>query len=267
MTTESPSEFNHLETLPTAELLASMNQLDQTVPQAVARALPQLEALVEATVARLAAGGRLFYIGAGTSGRLGVLDASECPPTFGVPHGVVVGLIAGGDTAIRKAVENAEDDAQQAWQDLQAYDITAKDIVVGIAASGRTPYVIGGLEQARQHGLATGCIVCNPDSAVAAAAEFPVEVVTGPEFVTGSTRLKAGTGQKLALNMLTTATFIRLGRVKGNKMVDMQLSNAKLVDRGERMLMEELGLEQSKAAELLELHGSVRAALAAYSGH
>lgn len=267
MSTESASEFNHLETLPTAELLANMNQLDQTVPQAVARALPQLEALVEATVARLDAGGRLFYIGAGTSGRLGILDASECPPTFGVPHGVVIGIIAGGDTAIRKAVENAEDDAQQAWQDLQAYNITAKDIVVGIAASGRTPYVIGGLEQARQHGLATGCIVCNPDSAVAAAAEFPVEVVTGPEFVTGSTRLKAGTAQKLVLNMLTTATFIRLGRVKGNKMVDMQLSNAKLVDRGERMLMEELGLEQSKAAELLELHGSVRAALAAYSGH
>ena len=267
MTTESPSEFNHLETLPTVQLLASMNQLDQTVPQAVARALPQLEALVEATVARLGAGGRLFYIGAGTSGRLGVLDASECPPTFGVPHGVVIGIIAGGDTAIRKAVENAEDDAQQAWQDLQAYNITDQDIVVGIAASGRTPYVIGGLEQARQHGLATGCIVCNADSAVAAADEFPVEVVTGSEFVTGSTRLKAGTGQKLALNMLTTATFIRLGRVKGNKMVDMQLSNAKLVDRGERMLMDELGLEQSKAAELLELHGSVRAALAAYSGH
>ena len=267
MTTESPSEFNHLETLPTAALLAGMNQLDQTVPQAVARALPQLEALVEATVARLGAGGRLFYIGAGTSGRLGILDASECPPTFGVPHGVVVGIIAGGDTAIRKAVENAEDDDQQAWQDLQAHNITDQDIVVGIAASGRTPYVIGGLEQARQHGLATGCIVCNADSAVAAAAEFPVEVVTGPEFVTGSTRLKAGTAQKLALNMLTTATFIRLGRVKGNKMVDMQLSNAKLVDRGEKMLMDELGLEQSKAAELLELHGSVRAALAAYSGH
>ncbi|NVO31428.1 N-acetylmuramic acid 6-phosphate etherase [Hymenobacter lapidiphilus] len=267
MTTESASEYNNLETLPTAALLAGMNQLDQTVPQAVARALPQLEALVEATVARLGAGGRLFYIGAGTSGRLGVLDASECPPTFGVPHGVVIGIIAGGDTAIRKAVENAEDDAQQAWQDLQAHDITDKDIVVGIAASGRTPYVIGGLEQARQHGLATGCIVCNANSAVAAAAEFPVEVVTGSEFVTGSTRLKAGTGQKLALNMLTTATFIRLGRVKGNKMVDMQLSNAKLIDRGERMLMDELGLEQSKAAELLELHGSVRAALAAYSGH
>ena len=267
MTTESPSEFNHLENFSTPELLAAMNQVDQTVPRAVAKALPQLEALVEATVARLKAGGRLFYIGAGTSGRLGILDASECPPTFGVPHSLVVGLIAGGDTAIRKAVENAEDDAQQAWRDLSAHNITSKDIVVGIAASGRTPYVIGGLEQARQHGLATGCIVCNANSAVAAAAEFPVEVVTGPEFVTGSTRLKAGTAQKLVLNMLTTATFIRLGRVQGNKMVDMQLSNAKLVDRGERMLMEELRIEQPKAAELLELHGSVRAALAAYSGH
>ncbi|OWP62474.1 N-acetylmuramic acid 6-phosphate etherase [Hymenobacter amundsenii] len=267
MTTESPSEFNHLENFSTPELLAAMNQVDQTVPRAVAKALPQLEALVEATVARLRAGGRLFYIGAGTSGRLGILDASECPPTFGVPHSLVVGLIAGGDTAIRKAVENAEDDAQQAWRDLSAHNITNKDIVVGIAASGRTPYVIGGLEQARQHGLATGCIVCNANSAVAAAAEFPVEVVTGPEFVTGSTRLKAGTAQKLALNMLTTATFIRLGRVQGNKMIDMQLSNAKLVDRGERMLMEELRIEQPKAAELLELHGSVRAALAAYNGH
>ncbi len=267
MTTESPSEFNHLENFSTPELLAAMNQVDQTVPRTVAKALPQLEALVEATVARLKDGGRLFYIGAGTSGRLGILDASECPPTFGVPHSLVVGLIAGGDTAIRKAVENAEDDAQQAWRDLSAHNITAKDIVVGIAASGRTPYVIGGLEQARQHGLATGCIVCNAGSAVAAAAEFPVEVVTGPEFVTGSTRLKAGTAQKLVLNMLTTATFIRLGRVQGNKMVDMQLSNAKLVDRGERMLMEELRIEQPKAAELLELHGSVRAALAAYNGH
>lgn len=262
-TTESPSLFNHLETLSTHELLAGMNSVDQTVPQAVAKALPQLEALVEATVARLGAGGRLFYIGAGTSGRLGVLDASECPPTFGVPHGLVVGLIAGGDTAIRRAVENAEDDAEQAWRDLQAHNINDKDIVVGIAASGRTPYVIGGLEQARRHGLATGCIVCNANSQVAAVAEFPVEIVTGPEFVTGSTRLKAGTGQKLALNMLTTATFIRLGRVKGNKMVDMQLSNAKLVDRGEKMLMDELGIAQPEAAELLQRHGSVRAALQA----
>ncbi|WP_139924716.1 N-acetylmuramic acid 6-phosphate etherase [Hymenobacter sp. DG01] len=261
--TESASLFNNLETLSTQELLQGMNSVDQTVPQAVAKALPQLEALVEATVARLQAGGRLFYIGAGTSGRLGILDASECPPTFGVPQGVVIGLIAGGDTAIRKAVENAEDDAQQAWLDLQAHAINAQDIVVGIAASGRTPYVIGGLEQARQHGVATGCIVCNAGSEVAAVAEFPVEIVTGPEFVTGSTRLKAGTAQKLALNMLTTATFIRLGRVKGNKMVDMQLSNAKLVDRGERMLMDELGISQSEAAALLQQHGSVRAALTA----
>ena len=263
MTTETPSHFDHLETLSTHELLTGINSLDQTVPQAVNKALPQIEALVEATVARLGAGGRLFYIGAGTSGRLGILDASECPPTFGVPHGVVVGIIAGGDTAIRKAVENAEDDAEQAWLDLQAYDINDRDIVVGIAASGRTPYVIGGLEQARRHGLATGCIVCNAGSAVAAVAEFPVEVVTGPEFVTGSTRMKAGTAQKLVLNMLTTATFVRLGRVKGNKMVDMQLSNAKLVDRGERMLMDELGIAQEQAAELLHRYGSVRAALAA----
>jgi N-acetylmuramic acid 6-phosphate etherase len=262
-TTESPSLFNNLENLSTKELLEGINSVDQTVPLAVAQALPQIEALVEATVARLEKGGRLFYIGAGTSGRLGILDASECPPTFGVPHGVVIGIIAGGDTAIRKAVENAEDDAEQAWQDLLAYNINDQDIVVGIAASGRTPYVIGGLEQARQHGLATGCIVCNAGSAVAAAAEFPVEVVTGPEFVTGSTRLKAGTAQKLVLNMLTTATFIRLGRVKGNKMVDMQLSNAKLVDRGERMLMDELHIPQTEAAALLRQYGSVRAALAA----
>jgi N-acetylmuramic acid 6-phosphate etherase len=260
-TTETPSLFTNLETLSTQEILSGINSVDQTVPQAVAQALPNIEALVEATVARLGQGGRLFYIGAGTSGRLGILDASECPPTFGVPQGVVVGLIAGGDTAIRKAVENAEDDANQAWQDLLAYHINEKDIVVGIAASGRTPYVIGGLEQARQHGVATGCIVCNAGSAVAAVAEFPVEVVTGPEFVTGSTRLKAGTAQKLVLNMLTTATVIRLGRVKGNKMIDMQLSNAKLVDRGERMLMDELQIPQTEAAELLRQHGSVRAAL------
>lgn len=262
-TTESSSLFNNLENLSTRDLLTGMNSVDQTVPQAVAQALPQIEALVEATVARLGAGGRLFYIGAGTSGRLGILDASECPPTFGIPQGVVIGLIAGGDTAIRKAVENAEDDAQQAWRDLQAHNITAQDIVVGIAASGRTPYVIGGLQQARQHGVATGCIVCNAGSEVAAVAEYPVEAVTGPEFVTGSTRLKAGTAQKLVLNMLTTATFIRLGRVKGNKMVDMQLSNAKLVDRGERMLMDELQISQAEAADLLRQHGSVRAALAA----
>ncbi len=263
MTTEAPSEFNHLETLSTPELLAGMNRLDRTVPDAVAKALPQIEALVEAIVARLGKGGRLFYIGAGTSGRLGVVDASECPPTFGVPAGLVVGLMAGGDGAIRQAVEGAEDDAGQAWLDLQQHGISAKDVLVGIAASGRTPYVIGGLQAARAAGLATGCVVCNAGSAVAAACEFPVEVVTGPEFITGSTRLKAGTAQKLVLNMLTTATFIRLGRVKGNKMVDMQLSNEKLVDRGQRMLMDELGIAQPEAAELLARHGSVRAALLA----
>ena len=261
MTTEAPSEFNHLETLSTTELLAGMNRLDHTVPQAVAKALPQIERLVEAIVARLGAGGRLFYIGAGTSGRLGVVDASECPPTFGVPAGLVVGIMAGGDTAIRQAVEGAEDDAEQAWKDLQAHHITAQDVLVGIAASGRTPYVIGGLNRARAAGLATGCVVCNAGSGVAAAAEFPVEVVTGPEFITGSTRLKAGTAQKLVLNMLTTATFIRLGRVKGNKMVDMQLSNEKLVQRGEQMLMDELGIAATEAAQLLKQHGSVRAAL------
>ena len=261
MTTEAPSEFNHLETLSTTELLAGMNRLDHTVPQAVAKALPQIERLVEAIVARLGAGGRLFYIGAGTSGRLGVVDASECPPTFGVPAGLVVGIMAGGDTAIRQAVEGAEDDAEQAWKDLQAHHITAQDVLVGIAASGRTPYVIGGLNRARAAGLATGCVVCNAGSGVAAAAEFPVEVVTGPEFITGSTRLKAGTAQKLVLNMLTTATFVRLGRVKGNKMVDMQLSNEKLVQRGEQMLMDELGIAATEAAQLLKQHGSVRAAL------
>ncbi|MGY2133768.1 N-acetylmuramic acid 6-phosphate etherase [Hymenobacter sp. HD11105] len=264
--TESASLFNDLETLSTHDLLVGMNSVDQTVPMAVAHALHQIEALVEATVGCMQRGGRLFYIGAGTSGRLGILDASECPPTFGVPQGLVIGIIAGGDTAIRQAVENAEDNAEQAWKDLQAHNINQNDMLVGIAASGRTPYVIGGLEQARRQGIATGCIVCNAGSLVAAAAEFPVEVVTGPEFVTGSTRLKAGTAQKLVLNMLTTATMIRLGKVKGNKMVDMQLSNYKLVDRGERMLMDELGIEQEEAAKLLKQHGSVRAALQAYPG-
>ena len=265
MTTETASEYDNLETLSTAALLAGLNQLDQTVPLAVQRALPQVEALVEATVARLRAGGRLFYIGAGTSGRLGVVDASECPPTFGVPAGLVVGIMAGGDGAIRRAVEGAEDDANQAWADLQQFNANEKDVLVGLAASGRTPYVVGGLRAARAAGLATGCVVCNAGSAVAAACEFPVEVVTGPEFITGSTRLKAGTAQKLVLNMLTTAAFIRLGRVRGNKMVDMQLSNDKLVERGQRMLMDELALPAAEAAALLRQHGSVRAALAAHT--
>ncbi|GAB3534392.1 N-acetylmuramic acid 6-phosphate etherase [Pontibacter brevis] len=265
-TTESASNYDSLEQMSVRELLENINREDQTVPQAVAKAIPQVEALVRATAERLQQGGRLFYIGAGTSGRLGVVDASECPPTYGVPHGMVVGLIAGGDSAIRKAVEFAEDDQEQAWEDLQAYNISQKDIVVGIAASGRTPYVIGGLNTCRRHGIATGCIVCNAGSAVAAEADYPVEVITGPEFVTGSTRMKAGTAQKLVLNMLTTATMVKLGRVQGNKMVDMQLSNHKLVDRGIRMLMEELNLKNTEAGALLKKYGSVRAAMEAFRG-
>jgi N-acetylmuramic acid 6-phosphate etherase len=263
-TTEQDSHYTHLEQLPVGELLQHINQEDRTVPEAVAKALPQIEKLVQAVTEKMKAGGRLFYIGAGTSGRLGVVDASECPPTFGVPFDWVVGIIAGGDTAIRKAVEFAEDDDQQAWKDMQEYNITANDVVVGIAASGRTPYVIGGLNKANQEGLVTGCIVCNTGSPVAAEAQFPVEVVTGPEFVTGSTRMKAGTAQKLVLNMLSTAVMIQLGRVKGNKMVDMQLTNHKLVDRGVRMVMQEAGIDQPTAAKLLKEHGSVRKAVNAY---
>jgi N-acetylmuramic acid 6-phosphate etherase len=263
-TTESSSHFDNLEHMPIHDLLVHINQEDKSVPLAVEKAIPQLEALVAATVEKLQNGGRLFYIGAGTSGRLGVVDASECPPTYGVPHGMVVGLIAGGDAAIRKAVEFAEDDASQAWKDLQAYGINDRDIVVGIAASGRTPYVIGGLESCRQAGITTGCIVCNAGSAVARAAAFPVEVITGPEFVTGSTRMKAGTGQKLALNMLTTATMIRLGRVKGNKMVDMQLSNHKLVNRAVHMVMDELQVTEKQAMDLVAQYGSVREVLTHY---
>lgn len=263
-TTESASNYDGLEKKSVRELLVSINKEDKTVPLAVEKAIPQIEQLAEATIAKLKQGGRLFYIGAGTSGRLGIVDASECPPTYGVPHGMVVGLIAGGDTAIRKAVEFAEDNQEQAWKDLQEHNISEKDIVVGIAASGRTPYVIGGLNACRKNGITTGCIVCNAGSAVAAEANYPVEVITGPEFVTGSTRMKAGTAQKLVLNMLTTSTMIRLGRVKGNKMVDMQLSNEKLVDRGTRMLMEELNLSKNEAAALLKKYGSVRAAIEAY---
>ncbi|MCC9136426.1 N-acetylmuramic acid 6-phosphate etherase [Pontibacter silvestris] len=251
--------------MPVRELLENINREDKTVPLAIEKAIPQLEALVNATVSQLSKGGRLFYIGAGTSGRLGIVDASECPPTYGVPHGMVIGLIAGGDGAIRKAVEFAEDDLEQAWKDLQEHYISEKDIVVGIAASGRTPYVIGGLKACRQNRVVTGCIVCNADSAVAETSDYPVEIITGPEFVTGSTRMKAGTAQKLALNMLTTSTMIRLGRVKGNKMVDMQLSNHKLVDRGTRMLMDELQLKQAEAGALLKKYGSVRAAIDAYN--
>lgn len=262
--TESSSHYNQLENMSVQELLENINKEDKTVPLAVEKAIPQIEALVARLVARMEQGGRLFYIGAGTSGRLGIVDASECPPTYGVPHDWVIGLIAGGDSAIRKAVEFAEDDRQQAWKDIEAYQPTELDTVVGIAASGRTPYVIGGLEEARKRGLLTGCVVCNPGSAVAAACEYPIEAIVGPEFVTGSTRMKAGTAQKLVLNMITTSTMVRLGRVRGNKMVDMQLSNKKLVERGTRMIMDELKIEEATAATLLEQHGSVRKAVDFY---
>jgi len=262
--TEQASEHRHLERQSTRQLLEGMNAEDRRVPEAVAGALPQIEALVETVVDHLLAGGRLFYLGAGTSGRLGVVDASECPPTFGVPQGLVIGLIAGGDGAIRQAVEFAEDDADAGWRDLQAFGVSQADVVVGIAASGGTPYVVGALQHARAAGITTGCVVCNPASAVASAADFPVEVVVGPEFVTGSTRMKAGTAQKLVLNMISTAAMIRLGRVQDNRMVDMQLSNQKLVDRGTRMVMEGTGLSQERALALLLEHGSVRAAVQHY---
>ena len=262
-TTESTSLYDHLEQMSVHELLANINQEDKTVPFAVEKAIPQLEALIAQIVARMKQGGRLFYIGAGTSGRLGVVDASECPPTYGVPFDWVIGLMAGGDAAIRQAVENAEDDPEQAWKDLGEYQINELDSLVGLAASGRTPYVIGGLNQARAAGVLTGCVVCNSGSAVAAAAEFPVEIVVGPEFVTGSTRMKSGTAQKLALNMISTAVMIQLGRVQGNKMVDMQMTNYKLVQRAIRMVRDEINVSVEEAEALLEKHGSVRLAVAA----
>lgn len=246
------------------ELLLHINREDKSVPLAVEQVIPAIEKLVEVIAGKMKAGGRLFYIGAGTSGRLGVVDASEIPPTYGMPQGKVIGLIAGGDQAIRKAVENAEDDREQAWKDLQQYSITQQDVLIGIAASGRTPYVIGGLQEARKNNIVTACIVCNADSVVAKHADHPIEVIVGPEFVTGSTRMKAGTAQKLVLNMISTAVMIRLGRVKGNKMVDMQLTNNKLVDRGTRMIMEELNIDQAQAEALLKTHGSVRKAVEAF---
>lgn len=262
--TEQSSPHRHLETLSTRELLERINTEDKTVPFAVERALPQIEALVEALVPRMAAGGRLFYIGAGTSGRLGIVDASEIPPTYGAPPGWVIGLIAGGDSAIRKAVEGAEDSETQAWEDLRAHQIDEQDFVVGIAASGTTPYVVHGLRTCRQHGIPTGCITCNPGAPVLAEADYPILVVTGPEFVTGSTRMKAGTAQKLVLNMISTTAMIRLGRVQDNKMVDMQLSNNKLIARGTRMVAQATGLDEESARHLLLEHGSVREAIAAF---
>lgn len=263
-TTEQDSNYNNLENMSVSELLANINTEDKTVPQAVQKALPQIEALVFETVNKLKTGGRIFYIGAGTSGRLGVVDASECPPTFGVSHGLVIGLIAGGDDAIRKAVENAEDDTKQAWIDLKRHNITDNDVVIGIAASGTTPYVIGGLEKCNENNITTGCITCNQNSPLALTAKFPIVVLVGPEFVTGSSRMKAGTAQKLVLNMVSTATMIQLGKVKGNKMVDMQLSNNKLVERGTQMIMNSLNINHNLAQELLLKHGSVRNATTFY---
>lgn len=265
-TTESDSLHSDLEKKSTSELLFGINQEDQKVALAVQKELPAIEAFVDACFERMQAGGRLFYIGAGTSGRLGIVDASECPPTFGVPHGLVVGIIAGGDTAIRKAVEFAEDDREQGWKDLLAHAIGDLDTVVGIAASGTTPYVLGAIEHANREGLLTGGISCNPNSPLSATAQFPITPEVGPEFVTGSTRMKSGTAQKLVLNMISTALMIKLGRVKGNKMVDMQLSNNKLVDRGTKMVQEALKISYDEAALLLEKHGSVRAAVENYRG-
>lgn len=261
--TESPSHHDHLERMSTHELLVNINREDSTVAAAVGMAIPAIEALVDATVERMRNGGRLFYLGAGTSGRLGIVDASECPPTFGVPHGLVIGLIAGGDSAIRKAVEFAEDDRAQGWKDLHEHAIGGEDTVIGIAASGSTPYVVGALETSRAHGLLTGCITCNPGSPVTLACTHPIVAVVGPEFVTGSTRMKSGTAQKLILNMISTSVMIKLGRVKGSRMVDMQLSNNKLIDRGTRMVMDELRIGYETANELLRMHGSVRRAVEA----
>jgi N-acetylmuramic acid 6-phosphate etherase len=260
--TEQPSGYRHLERMSVLDLLTNINNEDKTVPAAVARAIPQVEKLVSATADKMLAGGRLFYIGAGTSGRLGIVDASECPPTYGVPHGLVIGIIAGGEKAILEAVEFAEDDMEQGWIDLEKHFVSDKDVVVGIAASGTTPYVIGALDKCRQHGIITGSISCNPNSPVSAAADLPIEVVVGPEFVTGSTRMKSGTAQKLVLNMISTSVMIQLGRVEDNKMVNMQLTNEKLVDRGVKMLMEKLSVDNYDAAkQLLLKSGSVKKAI------
>lgn len=262
--TESSSKYDHLERMSTAELLSNINREDQQVPLAVGKELPAIERFVDACFERMNRGGRLFYIGAGTSGRLGIVDASECPPTFGVPHGLVVGIIAGGDQAIRKAVEFAEDDTEQGWKDLLKFEIGEDDTVVGIAASGTTPYVLGALQKAKSKGILTGGISCNPGSPLAELADFAITPAVGPEFVTGSTRMKSGTAQKLVLNMISTSLMIKLGRVKGNKMVDMQLSNNKLVDRGIKMIVTELNIPYNEAEQLLESHGSVRKAIDHY---
>ena len=265
-TTESSSKYDHLEKMTTAELLQNINQEDQTVPQVISNLLPKIEQLVNAISDKMLSGGRLFYIGAGTSGRLGIVDASECPPTFGVDHGLVIGLMAGGDKAMRKAVEFAEDDIELGWKDLSEHNINTNDVVVGIAASGTTPYVIGALKKCQEQKITTACIVCNEGSPVSEVSDIAIEIVVGPEFVTGSTRMKSGTAQKLVLNMISTSVMIKLGKVKGNKMVDMQLSNNKLVDRGTKMIMKEIAVDYETANALLTEFGSVRNAVNNYNG-
>jgi N-acetylmuramic acid 6-phosphate etherase len=259
--TEQDSLYRHLEKMSTHDILSNINQEDHKVAPLVSKCIPAIELLVEDIVVRMMDGGRLFYIGAGTSGRLGILDASECPPTFGVEQNKVIGLIAGGDAAIRRAQEFAEDDLHQAWKDLSAHDINSSDVVIGIAASGTTPYVIGGLADARKNKVLTGCITCNSKAPIVPLADHPIVCEVGPEFVTGSTRMKAGTAQKLILNMISTAIMIRLGHIEDNKMVDMQLTNNKLIERGVRMIMEKSGCTSEQASELLQQHGSVRKAL------
>lgn len=262
--TEATSKYNHLEKMSVLDLLTNMNVEDQTVPTSVAKIIPQIEKLIDIIVDKMLVGGRLFYIGAGTSGRLGILDASEIPPTFGMPYGLIIGIIAGGEKAIQHAVENAEDSVTQGWKDLEAHGINDEDIVIGIAASGTTPYVIGALEECQKRNIVTGSISCNPSSPMSVHANFPIEVIVGPEFVTGSTRMKSGTAQKLVLNMISTAIMIQIGRVEDNKMVNMQLSNEKLVDRGTKMLMEKTGMQDyEKAKTLLVKNGSVKKAMEA----
>ena len=256
--TESSSNYQSLDTMSTFDLLSNMNKEDKSVPLAIEKEILAIESFIEACFLRMKQGGRLFYIGAGTSGRLGIVDASECPPTFGVDHGVVVGIIAGGDSAIRRAVEFAEDDMNQGWKDLSEFNINSTDTVVGIAASGSTPYVLGALKIAKENGLLTAGISCNPGSPLSELADFPITPEVGPEFVTGSTRMKSGTAQKLVLNMISTSLMIKLGHVKGNRMVDMQLSNNKLIDRGVKMILEEVNISYEEAEALLKIHGSVR---------
>jgi N-acetylmuramic acid 6-phosphate etherase len=260
--TEEEGIYRHLEKMSIHEILSFINQEDKGVPDAVEKAIPQIEKLTGVITDNMLVGGRLFYLGAGTSGRLGILDASEIPPTYGMPYGLIIGLIAGGEEAIQRPIENAEDNAEQGWKDLCAYEINDTDVVIGIAASGTTPYVIGALEECRKRGIITGCLTCNPGSPLSKLADYPVEVIVGPEFVTGSTRMKSGTAQKLVLNMISTAVMIKIGRVEDNKMVNMQLTNSKLMDRGTKMLMQETGIQEYETArKLLQAHGSVKKAV------